>query len=204
MKNLLFASVFTPAFLQQAYCAGIIMEIYPEDGDVLAVYSGSLDLTGFYNKEGSVEYHNVSESGNGALLFPSSPIIQYADYEAGDEFTNITDFDSTIASFGTGEYLFADSFEGDTFALFNTDSKSHTQVLSFKSADINENNIVQVSGSATFENSTISGLGLDPGTYEINDSQFADGENFKLTITPEPATLALLGLGGAFIRKRRA
>ncbi|ARN56529.1 PEP-CTERM sorting domain-containing protein [Sedimentisphaera salicampi] len=205
MKRFLVTAVFALACIQQAYSAGIIMNIYPEDGDVLATFSGSLDLTRFYDS-GSVEYRPGDGSGgdSAANLYPKEPFIVFASSESTGDLTFITDFDSQVTVFGTSELVSASSFSGSTMFLYASDTSIETQQLGFDDADIDENNIVQVSGTAIFENNTISGLGLNPGTYEINDSDFAEGENFTLTITPEPATIALLGLGGAFIRKRRA
>ena len=47
---------------------------------------------------------------------------------------------------------------------------------------------------------TISGLAL--GTYTIN-SDYGTGDNLLITVIPEPMTIALLGLGGLFMLRRR-
>ncbi|OXU15416.1 PEP-CTERM sorting domain-containing protein [Sedimentisphaera salicampi] len=201
MKRFLVTAVFALACIQQAYSAGIIMNIYPEDGDVLATFSGSLDLTGFYDS-GNAMNESIAPEEEMAMIAPSHPFVA-VNPSGGITLTKIDSFESPMTSFGTNGLIQADSFSGSTLLLSHNEDIS-SQFISFDGNDINENNIVQVSGSAAFENSTVSGLGLNPGTYEINDSDFAEGENFTLTITPEPATLALLGLGGALIRKRRA
>jgi hypothetical protein len=69
--------------------------------------------------------------------------------------------------------------------------------------------------TATWDNTTISGLGLTPGTYEWTWGSVANGnaDDLKVVIPasiPEPASLTLLGLGAvgmmgyAWRRRRRA
>jgi hypothetical protein len=55
-------------------------------------------------------------------------------------------------------------------------------------------------GSMTFDNTTISGLGLTPGTYTWTWGTGANADSFEIMIpgassAPEPSTLTLLGLG---------
>jgi hypothetical protein len=60
-----------------------------------------------------------------------------------------------------------------------------------------------LSDSATWHNTTISGLGLAPGTYTWTWGSAANGtaDDLKVVIpsaaAPEPASLTLLGIGGA-------
>lgn len=44
--------------------------------------------------------------------------------------------------------------------------------------------------------------GLADGTYTIN-SDYGTGDNLLITVIPEPMTIALLGLGGLFLLRRR-
>jgi hypothetical protein len=54
--------------------------------------------------------------------------------------------------------------------------------------------------SATWAGTTISGLGLAPGTYKWTWGSGANADDIKVVIpsaTPEPGSLALLGMGVA-------
>jgi hypothetical protein len=69
-----------------------------------------------------------------------------------------------------------------------------------------------ITSSATWDNATISSLGLTPGTYEWTWGSGATADDLKVVIpsaVPEPASLTLLGLGAAGLlgygwRRRRA
>src|SRR5262249_27776110 len=58
-----------------------------------------------------------------------------------------------------------------------------------------------ISASSTWDNTTISGLGLSPGTYTWTSGSAANGTaddlviNVPGTATPEPASITLFGLG---------
>jgi hypothetical protein len=71
-------------------------------------------------------------------------------------------------------------------------------------------NILSADSTGTPMNSIVSGnhfdvtiKGLATGTYAINSDYYGTNDVLNITVVPEPATVALLGLGGLFLLRRR-
>jgi hypothetical protein len=95
-------------------------------------------------------------------------------------------------SFGTGIGGFGSSGSGDFFGIVAAQNEIAVPKGYVSGAAL--------SGSATFDNSTFATLGLTPGTYVYTFGNGADADTFTVHIAgavPEPASLALMGLGAA-------
>ncbi|AQQ09963.1 hypothetical protein L21SP3_01784 [Sedimentisphaera cyanobacteriorum] len=181
-------------------CADYIsIKIYEQGDDVIVSHSGSLDISGFKG-QGSYSESQVGSSGYDSMIDPRDGYICNASgISAGDTEGEIN-LETTVL-FGFGSGALADSASGDYFNLEGSGEND----LHFLPENVDQNDILTVNGSMTFQNKTLADFMMYKGTYPIDDdSNFADGEKIEITITPEPATLALLGLGGFVLRRRNA
>jgi hypothetical protein len=64
-----------------------------------------------------------------------------------------------------------------------------------------------ISDSSTWNSTTISGLGMTPGTYVWTWGSGATADSFTVVVAPEPASLTLFGIGvlslALLLRRRR-
>ncbi|ARN57003.1 PEP-CTERM sorting domain-containing protein [Sedimentisphaera salicampi] len=176
----------------------ISIEIYEQENDVIVSHSGSLNISQFKAEGGSYAEYTIEVPYNSGVIPSDGYLTNFSEPSVGDTQARI--ILESVPSFGDGDPVGADSATGDYLHL----EGGSLNRLYFLPEDVDENNILTVSGSMTFQNSTINSLGMDMGTYTITDSNFAQGEKIEMTITPEPATIALLGIGGFALRRKHS
>jgi hypothetical protein len=103
---------------------------------------------------------------------------------------------STI-TFGTGGSTLVSSGSGDLFGFQASVEAPGTEGYLAVTAGYTSGS--PLSGTATFDNTTIAALGLTTGTYTVtwgNGTPFADSltVNIGISSVPEPSTLALGGI----------
>jgi hypothetical protein len=162
--------------------------------NVVATGSGSFDLDGLAAGASST-FSPLIDSSNGNILTGASN-SDFQQYVGG----------SDILSFGTGGTVFADSGSGDYVGTDGVNSDG--EVFLLPSGYVSG---ASLSSTATWNNTTFSGLGLIDGTYT---STWDHGQNsFVLQIgplatspVPEPSSLiflttGILGAAGALRRR---
>jgi hypothetical protein len=159
--------------------AGVIIDIFQSGSNVVATGSGSLDLTGMT--------HVTTRMVQPSFIFPSAAAILVG--SSGGDIDVYTPL-SGPASFGSGGLTSpASSGSGDLFGI----NRSTGQLAVPRGYVFG----TSLSGSETFDNTTLSGLGLTAGTYLFR----LPGDTLTVRIgsvaVPEPSTLALAGLGAA-------
>ncbi len=151
--------------------------------------------TGTINLSDLVQF--VSGNSEAIYIIPSQGII------GGGQDGNLATAYLTVfgpASFGSGSTkVFADLAAGDFLAI---DGPNHIITLN---SDYDSESFL--SNSATYQNQSFASLGLDLGTYVYTwgTGENADSLTVNVTTVPEPATTALLVLGGCAVlfRSRR-
>jgi hypothetical protein len=153
---------------------------FAQDGpDVDVTGTGSLNLTAL----------TFDIAGSGVLgIIPRNTTVQIGTAGPLDDYRGI----SGPSSFGPGGIALTGSGTGPIVGLFEDLLVTPDGYVSGSS----------FTSSATFDNTTISGLGLTPGTYTWTWGSTANGtaDDLKIVIpaataVPEPASLTLLGIG---------
>jgi hypothetical protein len=198
MENNYFPKLFAvlAAILVSAGLAkgAVVIDIKELGNDVVAEYSGTLDITGFGLADTPAEQTIAPSSGRFTALSDSLP-------DSGDlkqvRFGTVTDAPPAYGS-GGGAY-FATSFsipEGNSFRISLNDV---SLAPSYSSGD-------SLEGSLTFENESFADMNITPGTYTYT---VESGDTVTITTTiPEPNSYGvLLGAAGLataiFFRRRR-
>jgi hypothetical protein len=177
--------------------AAFVIDVYQSGSNVVATGSGSLDLTDL-NLGGSA----VDSS---SAVRPDFGIISVGPTGSGlvDEYTGIS---YSGGVFGTGGSTLPSSGTGDLVGI-----KVHGGVLLAVPAGYVSG--TSLSDSSTYDNTTIAGLGMTPGTYTFTWGSSPDADSLTVNIgvasVPEPSSLVLAGtaaLAGlaAWARRRRA
>jgi hypothetical protein len=171
--------------------ADVVVYLYQSGSNVVSSYSGTIDLTG------------LSPSGADGLTSPyvwgATATEVFGPTAEGDPvylgITGPTDF-------GDGPATEASSSTGDTFGYGGLD-QDLLLPLGYVSGSF-------ISGTDTWDDTTLAGLGLTPGTYNYTWGTGADG-SFAFNVgkappVPEPSSLGLMSLvvlAMAFIIARR-
>ncbi|MDA8564070.1 PEP-CTERM sorting domain-containing protein, partial [Mariniblastus sp.] len=181
----LFALSFTP----NAVNAEITIDIFEENGDVIALLFGTLDFddqevftfgVGGFNGLSAVE-GSLSFAGNGVPVDP---------YRTADFLT----------PFGTSSFQTWDSQSGDPVAFFG--DLAIGVPPGYVSGDL-------LSSRAAKSNATLSSLGLTPGSFTTNfvNSGFTDSLTVNVgpvNSVPEPSSaIVFLALSGTLLARRR-
>jgi hypothetical protein len=183
--------------LSQSAHASVVVNIVQSGANVVATGSGTLNLSAL-SPDGATNVASFVASQSGGIMLGSSTPGLQALYSAI----------AGPASFGTGSVFSASSGTGG-FVGVNATGGILLVPFGYVSG-------TSLSSSATWNNTTLAGLGLTTGTYTYTWGSGATADSFVLNVatttpspTPAPGTLylAILGILGValfqFLRTRR-
>jgi hypothetical protein len=164
--------------------AEFIITFSESGGNVVANGAGSFNLT-------ALTFLGVG--GAGAAVGPSRALVEIGPTVVTDD-DNYRGFTGPT-SFGPGGTKVGDLGTGSVAGLTGGTLSGLIVPRGYTSG-------TQITDSATWNNTTISGLGLTPGTYTWTWGTGPTADDLKVIIpsaaaVPEPASLTLLGLGAA-------
>jgi hypothetical protein len=167
----------------QPAAAAIVMTANEIGNDVVFSYSGTLDLAGM-----SVNDNNTSI--NTSRVWAQSNLVQWRTAANRISFRYLNAFSSRPQTLGSGP-------------LTNADTSSATGLFGVSGSNLYLDDTLTASdwlnttqsGSMTFQNNTLAGLGIAEGTYTWVLSGTA-ADTITLNAVPEPSSLALFGVGG--------
>ncbi len=169
--------------------AAIVVNIEQQGSDVVASYSGSIDLTGIgFNFLGSANTNRIAASG------------AQANFQNGAASkASLTDFGKnpwTVApsAFGTGGVFNADSLSIADGNAFGFQSNGFFIEPTYVSGST-------ISGSMTFENQTLASMGINAGTM---NATFSSGDTLSVNAVPEPSLAGLMLVAAGCLLARRA
>ncbi len=181
-------------FLAAAPSRSSVLITFSESGsNVVAQGSGTLNVASLV-----LQGHGLS----GGFVSPSAAEVGVGIYGQNNLYQGFTG----PTAFGTGGIIVASSSSGDIAGIEGA-------VGNYLIAPFNYTSGTALSGSATWDNTTITGLGLTPGTYTWTWGSGATADSFEVVIpasTPEPDSMIPAGLAvglfgfGAWIRRRLA
>jgi hypothetical protein len=174
--------------------ASVIMTLEQVGPDVVAMGSGTINTTDLtLDGSGGFAVATISPGDAELVVGRPSPFDVYGGI-AGPTYFGAQNGRTTHASSGAGDYIGILGFSRE---------------ISTPSSYISG---TPLSGTATFDSTTLAGLGVTPGTYTWTWGTGVNADSLTLyagvpapTTTPEPASLLLLavGLGGAAWLKAR-
>lgn len=165
--------------------AGYIITFSESNGNVVASGSGKLNITDLTYQSTPPATAPQMLSSQGVLVIGNTGVPDIY----GESSQIMGPF-----SFGTGGFKFANSGSGDFVGL---EARNGLPVLAVPTGYTSES---PLTSSATWDNTTISGLGLTPGTHTWHWGTGPNADSLKVIVpgtpsVPEPSTLTLLGIG---------
>jgi PEP-CTERM putative exosortase interaction domain len=192
-------AVVSSGLLHSATDAAMIVTIEQQGADVVASYTGSIDLTGmFFVTVGSASNNAIRPSSGVALFQNGVATKANITLQGGNPWT------VAPTAFGTSSIVFhADSVSipaGNAFGFQGTGFFVEPSYVSGTT----------ISGSMTFENVTLASMGINAGDGIMN-ATFSSGDTLTVNaaVVPEPTSIAFLATGGlavgvvAAARRRR-
>jgi len=186
------------AFSSSAYASAII-EIKQQGANVVATGSGTLDLADLFASFGGFDGFTAVSGQNAYVV--TGPVLP-----ATDSVTFYTGATGP-ANFGSGPYMVASSGSGDRFGVDVAGGTARIWIAP------NYHSGSALSATDTWDNTTLAGLGLDPGVYTYSWGTGADADTLQVRIggavagVPEASTWAMMlggfGLVGGAMRARR-
>jgi PEP-CTERM motif len=166
--------------------ASVVIDIFQNGGNVVAMGGGTIDLNGLTLFDSSAHSGAPAVEPNVGLVFvgPDADI---------DAYTGI----SGPMSFGTGGPTSGSSGSGDTFGVNAAPDIVNSSLLIVPTGYTSGTTLA---GSSIYDGQTLASLGLTPGTYVYtwNRSPAQDDSlTVKIGSIPEPATWATMLLGFA-------
>jgi hypothetical protein len=183
-RNAAIAAALLLASLPGTADAGFVIDVSQVGGNVAATGSGSLDLAGLSFLFSGADRSGVNPSSGLVVVGP--PVSTSVDVYTGA---------TGPTSFGGGNFTQASSGNGDLVGIEGI----------FGDIVVPEGyvSLTPLSGSATWDNTTIAGLGLAPGTYTYT----WPSDTLTVNIVPEPSSLAMTGMAvaaGLIVAARRS
>lgn len=169
------------------------VEFYVSGDDVVMTTNGSIDL-GDLQKNLTSSGKTMSQS----LVASALPFIATSPSAKYDVYVSFAGTYTGPANFGTStSYAFGNG-SGDVFG-FAIASGSLNVYLPYGYSSERA-----LSASTTFANKTLEDLGLTANTnFTWSWGAGEDADSIQLSVVPEPATMAILGLGGLFFRRKK-
>jgi hypothetical protein len=176
-KAVWISCILTALFCGRSADARVIITLDQVGPNVVATGSGRINTTGLTLLGG--QSLNAFIDPSGANLFLGS---------AGESVTLLYTGVSGPVNFGTGDFTSATTATPSPFAFFGIRGSFgdiNVPTASFSGSFL--------SGTATWDNTTIAALGARVGAYTWTWGSGANADSLTLFVTPEPGTLGLLG-----------
>lgn len=178
--------------------ASVVVNIEQTGGDVVASYSGSIDLAGLTGG-GVVTASSQIDASRGIIVMGTNDF-----YNIGSPVGSLYSGFSGPAAWGSGSSVDATSVAGDFF-VFGATSAYLTPVVIVPVGYVSD---AALSGGANFAGQTLGSLGLNVGqyVYTAGNQTITINARFGTSNVPEPASWALMiagfGLVGTMLRAR--
>ena len=184
-------------------CAVLLISVASSRGEVVITFSQS-GANVLAQGTGTLDIASLTLAGHGdsgGFVTPNQASVGVGSFNTNDLYTGFTG----PTSFGPAGFTNASSGTGDIEGIEGSGDMFLITPEAYTSG-------TALSGNATWDNTTISDLGLTPGTYTWNWGSGATADSLEVVIpgaAPEPDSmiLAAVAIGvfvfGAWIRRRR-
>jgi hypothetical protein len=171
--------------------AALLLSINQVGADVVTTGSGSVNLSGLGSPTSTTGASFLQPKSGWFLVGTTRPLAWYS--------TSVGV--SGPANFGTGDMAIPTSDSGETFGVQATSSSIDLYLpVGYVSG-------TALSGTTTYTSTTLTDLGVTPGTYTWTWGSGSTADSVTMTIVPEPHQYAMaagLGLVGIGLWRRHA